>query len=94
MLDLIVPNRINRNILECKCGSNQGKSTLSQCINRNILECKGMKQLMIGGGIALIGTTLVLLHAGLFWFKQTAVVACYIFIISRKQVIILARKGR
>ena len=34
--------------------------------NETIYKSQGMKQLMAGGGVALIGTTLVPLLAGLF----------------------------
>ena len=44
-----------------------GSINLLECYgNHNPRACQGMKQLMAGGGVALIGITLVPLLSGLF----------------------------
>ena len=40
VLYIILQNRINRNIVECKGGSGRGRKPQSNRINRNIVECK------------------------------------------------------
>ena len=34
-------------------------------------KSQGIKQLMAGGGVVLIGTTLIPLLSGLFWYRQS-----------------------
>ena len=52
-------------VAKCRIGTAKN-FTLLLLLYRTKIKSQGMKQLMAGGGVALIGTTLVPLLSGLF----------------------------
>jgi len=53
--------------LHARCGAGENPEIISKdYLSLSGAKSQGMKQLMAGGGVALIGTTLVPLLAGLF----------------------------